>query len=186
MGYWSESKLSPAAIIHAHHATLTDVRTGELRRRDLYELWVPAIILGAFTVARIDDFPDAAAGGLFGGLALLAAFMFSLCVQLLERADELAASGSGPGPATTRRARRSRYLAANGAYAALVAALASATLVGELFVDGLAGRVLGGIGVTLATHFFLVLLMVVTRVFAFTTDRLDSARSGANGGYWDS
>ena len=185
MGSWTDSKLSPAAVIHAHHATLVDARTGKRRTRDLYELWLPAAALGGLTLWRVDDFPDAAAGGLFGGLALLAAFMFSLCVQMLERADELAASTS-PGPDTTRRARRSRFLAANGAYSSMVAAVASALLVGELFTDGLLGRVLGAAGVGLAVHFFLVLVMVVSRVFIFTTDRLDSARTGAGGGYWDS
>lgn len=185
MGYWTSSKLNPTTIIKAHHSTLADPRTGQRNRRDLYEVWLPALAIGALTVVRVKDFPDAAATGLFGGLALLAAFMFSLCVQMLERADELAVSAD-PGPGTTRRARRSRYLAANGAYASLVAALASAVLVGELFIDGPVGRLLGGVGVALAAHFFLVLLMVVTRVFVFTADRLDGARTGAPGGYWDS
>jgi hypothetical protein len=103
--------------------------------------------------------------------------LFGVLVELSARAVDMADEPSEPGPATSRQAIFILELAANTAYASLVCIFAAVVFVVASISAGWTLRVSSGVGLALAAHLILVLMMVMKRVFALTEERLQKART---------
>lgn len=172
-------KANPTVLIRAHYATLVDARTGRARPWDhlLFE-GLPLIALGSALAVQVELSTEVSAG-LLTVTGLLSAFFFQTMLQVAQRSMEWADEEPGPGPDTSRRANFLAQISANAGYAALVSLTTSAVFVCASVATGsLALRLLSSLGIALAVHLVLVLLMVVVRVFAITTERLTDTRTG--------
>lgn len=172
-------KANPTALIRAHYATLVDARTGRARPLDhlLFE-GLPLVAFAGALVARV-ELPTAVSAGLLTVAGLLSAFFFQTMLSIAQRSMEWADEEPDPGPDISRRATFLAQIAANAGYAALVSLATSVAFVGASVVTGtVALRFLSSLGISLGVHLVLVLLMVVVRVFAITTERLTDTRTG--------
>lgn len=179
------SKLSLAEIWRDHHATLVDVRTGSSRPADYGALYLPGILsAGALFVSEMFDgnriaFAGGALDGMLAAAGLLAAFFFGLSVTLLDKAMDFDLSRPSATPAAVERSTRMQQVAANTAFASLIAGLTTAVLVVAITVHDLAdiagSLAVGGMVTVLTTG-----ALVLRRVYNETKDRLRNVRTGVS------
>ncbi len=179
------SKLSLAEIWRDHHATLVDLKTGQARPADFLLLYLPGTLasLGLMAVEVLDrDAVAFTAGSLDGMLAaagLLAAFFFGLSVTLLDKAMDFDLQGKPATPEVIDRATRMQEVAANTAFAAVVAGATTALLVLAATVDQVADLAasiaVGGVVTILTTG-----AMVLRRIYNETKMRLRNVRTGVS------
>lgn len=173
-------KANPGAIIRAHRRTYIDVRTGKRRWQDYALNEVVPFLLGVGCLLAKVKLPVSASVGLLTVSGLLSAFLFGVMLQVSERAMDWADSSPIPGPETSSHATYLNELAANSGYASLVCITTSAIFVIASASSGWVLRISTGVGLAFALHMGLVLLMVMKRVYALTTERLNRARTGAD------
>jgi hypothetical protein len=168
-------KVDPRNLIAAHYRTYIDVRTGRQRWQDYFVLMtipVGCLVGGVRLVTG-------ASVGLLTVSGLLSAFLFGVMLQISERAMDWTDSSPVPGPDTSSHACYLSELAANAGYASLLSVTAAAIFVVASVSSGWTLRFSSAIGLAVALHMALVLLMVMRRVFALTEERLNRARTGA-------
>ena len=173
-------KANPRAIIRAHRRTYIDVRTGHRRWQDHAFIEIVPVLLGIGCFVAKVKLPVAASVGLLTVSGLLSAFLFGVMLQVSERAMDWADSSPTPGADTSSHATYLSELAANSGYASLVCIMTSAIFVVASASSGWLLRISTAVGLALALHMALVLLMVMKRVYALTTERLNRARTGAD------
>jgi hypothetical protein len=156
-----------------------DAQTGKGRWQDYLTLEVAPVIVGAACLAVDVRLGAGASAGLLTVTALLSVFLFTLMLQMSERAMDWADSRPPPGPDTSAHAIYLEELAANAGYASVVCIMAAVTFVIAGVGSGWALRIASALGLALSGHLALVLMMVMKRVFALTQDRLNRARTGA-------
>lgn len=172
-------KASLRVIVRAHRKTYISGRTGHPRRRDYltFEI-VPLVVAAACGWIRL-KLPTAASGGLIAVAAFLSVFLFTVVVSIWSRAGDLADKVPKPSGAVTRQTKDLEDLAANSAYASVVCILAS----GAFVVAAVSSRwvliVSSAVGLGLGVHLFLVLFMVMKRVFIQTQASLLRVSTGA-------
>jgi hypothetical protein len=173
-------KGSPKRLIKAHYGTYVRVPTGDQMIRDhaLFE-GVP-LVVAVVCVWRDIHLPTAASVGLLTVAGLLSAFLFGVMLQISERAMSWADSQPERGEATSAHADFLRDVAANAGYAALVSVATAVAFVVVSATPHTAEVVLSAVGLGLATHLVLVLLLVITRVFALIDQRLIKASASEN------
>ena len=171
-------KADPRAIIRAHRRTYIDVRTGKCRWQDVALNEGVPVLLGIGCLIANVKLPVAASVGLLTVSGLLSAFLFGVMLQVSERAMDWADSSPARGPDTSSHAIYLGELAANSGYASLVCIVTSAVFVVASASPGWVLRISTAVGLALALHMGLVLLMVMKRVYALTTERLNRARTG--------
>jgi len=177
-----DSKADPRKIIHAHRRSYVDARTGKGRWQDYIILEVVPAAAGGVCLVLDVRLNSIASTGLLTVTALLSAFLFTLMLQLSERAMDWADSRPQPGPDTSSHATYLEELAANAGYASIVCIAAAVTFVIASVGTGWALRIASALGLALSAHLALVLMMVMKRVFALTQDRLNRARTGTDPG----
>lgn len=171
-------KADPRDLVRAHYGTLVDNRTGRWRALDhLAFEGLPIVVLISGILLGV-SLPKAVCAGLLTVSGLLSAFFFQTMLQVAQRSMEWADEGPLPGPDTSRRAEFLSQIAANAGYAALVCITTAAIFVAASVARGTALNVLSALGLGMAVHLVLVMLMVLVRVFAITGERLDDARTG--------
>jgi hypothetical protein len=172
-------KADPRALIRAHYATLVDAQTGTVRIPDhlLFE-GVPIIVIAVTLLIGV-ELPAAVSAGLVTVMGLMSAFFFGVMIQVLERALDWAKDEPEPGAATSRQARLLEEISANAGYASLVCILAAAIFVGAGVAHKTPLEIFSAVGLGLAAHVVLMLLMVIVRLFKLTQERLTDARTGA-------
>ena len=111
---------------------------------------------------------------------LLGALLFGIVVQLSAHAMDMADDPPEPGPATSRHAIFVGEMAANTAYTSLVCVFAAIVFVVASIGTSWVLRVSSAVGLALAMHLVLVLMMVMKRVFALTQERLTRARTAGD------
>jgi hypothetical protein len=173
-----DAKVDPRKIIRAHRRTYVDAQTGKVRWQDYLTLEVAPVVAGAACLAFDVRLGASASTGLLTVAALLSAFLFTLMLQMSERAMDWADSRPAPGPDTSARAVYLEELAANAGYASLVCIAAAVTFVIASVGSGWVLRIASALGLALSAHLALVLMMVMKRVFTLTQDRLNRARTG--------
>lgn len=124
--------------------------------------------------------PAAASGGLIALAAFLSVFLFTVVVSLWSRAADLADKAPRPSSEVTRLARDLEELAANSAYASVVCIVAAGVFVITAVTDRCALILSTATGIGLGLHFFLVLFMVMKRVFVQTQASLRRVSAGAD------
>jgi hypothetical protein len=179
------SKLSLAEIWRDHHATLIDHRTGVSRPKDFLLVYLPGVIasvgLAAADVMDSDRvaFSSQAVDGMLTASGLLAAFFFGLSVTLLDKAMDFDLQHPTPTPEVLNRATRMQEVAANTAFAAVVAGATTAMLVLSATVKSLsdiaAAFAVGGVVTILTTG-----AMVLRRIYNETKERLRNVRTGVS------
>jgi hypothetical protein len=173
-------KADPRQIVRAHRSTYIDARTGRPRWQDRLAFdGIPLAVLGLCLGFDVKLKPTASAG-LLTVAGILGALLFGVVVQISGTAMGLADSQPEPGPATSSYAIFLEELAANASYASLVCILAAAVYVAASLGSGWVLRASSALGLALAAHLVLVLMMVMKRVFALTQERLRRARTGAD------
>lgn len=173
-------KASLRAIVRAHRKTYVSGRTGRRRWRDYltFEI-VPLGVVAASGWARL-KLPAAASGGLIAVAAFLSVFLFSVVVSLWSRAGDLADKAPKPSADVTRQTGDMEDLAANSAYASMVCILAAGVFVVAAVSNGWVLIASSAVGLGLGVHLFLVLFMVMKRVFIQTQVSLLSVSTGAD------
>lgn len=171
-------KADPRELVRAHYGTLVDNRTGRARPLDhvVFEGLPVAIGLACFLLEV--DLPPVVSAGLVTVSGLLSAFFFQALLQISQRALEWAHEAPEPGPDTSREAKFLDQNAANAGYASLVCVLTAAIFVVASVAKGTWLTLFSAIGLALASHLVLVLLLVLVRVFALTDERLKDTRTG--------
>lgn len=173
-------KADPRKLIKAHYRTLRDQRTNKARWQDY------AVFLGVpgFVAAIALIFGLELTGGVSTALlttaGILSAFFFGVMLQVAERALEWADQPPQPGKDTDWQADFLREIAANAGYASVVSIVTAAVFVGALIAENseVALTLLSAVGIALAIHLALMLFMVLSRIYALITDRLDGAKVG--------
>jgi hypothetical protein len=173
-------KASLRTIVRAHRKTYVSGRTGRPRRRDYltFEI-VPLVAAAACGWIRL-KLPAAASGGLIAVAAFLSVFLFTVVVSLWSRAGDLADTAPKPSAEVTRQTKDLEDLAANSAYASVVCILASAVFVVAAVSSRWVLIVSSAVGLGLGVHLFLVLSMVMKRVFVQTQANLLRVSTGAD------
>lgn len=179
------SKLSLAEIWRDHHATLVHLKTGATRPADFLVLYLPGTLasLGLIAAEILDDdtlaFTPGSLDGMLAAAGLLAAFFFGLSVTLLDKAMDFDMQGQVVTPEVLDRANRTQEIAANTAFAALVAGATTALLVLAATVDTVsdlaASLAVGGVVTILTTG-----AMVLRRIYNETKARLRNVRTGVS------
>ena len=123
--------------------------------------------------------PAAASGGLIAVAAILSAFLFTVVVSLWSRAADLADQAPKPSAELTRQTRDLEELAANSAYASVVCIVAAGAFVVAAVSQRWVLIVSTAVGLGLIVHLFLVLFMVMKRVFIQTQASLLRVHTGA-------
>lgn len=172
-------KANPWNLIQAHYATYVDARDGRPRLRDHFTFEGPPIVAFAASLVIGISLPVYACAGLLTALGLLGAFLFGVMLQIAEKAMEWAEQEPAQRSETSRHAIFLGQIAANAGYAALVSILAATIFVAATLTKGTALTILSALGLAVAAHFVLILLMVMIRVFAEIEDRLLTVRTGA-------
>jgi hypothetical protein len=173
-------KASLRTIVRAHRKTYVSGRTGRPRWQDhlTFEI-LPLIVAIACAWFRL-KLPSAASGALIAVAAFLSVFLFTVVVSLWSRAGDLADKAPKPSAEVTRQTRDLEELAANSAYASVVCILAA----GVFVVAAVTHRCLliasTAVGLGLAVHLFIVLSMVMKRVFVQTQASLLRVNTGAD------
>ena len=172
-------KANPWKLIQAHYRTLRDDQTNKTQWQDFaLFLGVPAAVFVLCLVIGV-ELPKGASAALLTATGILAAFFFGVVLQIAERAMDWADRAPDPGKQTTWQVRFLAQIAANAGYACLVSITAAA-----VFVVALVGKstlvvvVFSSLGLALAVHLVLLLSMVLTRLQALITRRLNSALVG--------
>ena len=173
-------KADPRGMIRAHRRTYIDVRTGTRRWWDVLVLEIVPVLLGLAAYLLKVELPAGASIGLLTVAGLLSAFLFGVMLQVSERAMDWADSAPMPGPETSAHATYLQELAANSGYASLVCIITAATFVIASVSSLWVLRISTALGLALALHMVLILLMVMKRVYALTVERLNRARSGSD------
>lgn len=172
-------KASPLSLVVAHYQTYIDDATGKQRWQDhVLFLGMPLAMFGVCGYFET-TIPSAASAGLVTVSGLLSAFLFGAMLQVSQRALDWADTNPTPSEAVTEHAEFLRQLAANAGYSSLVSILTASVFVLASVVSD--HDVAGGftaLGLALALHMALVLLMVMSRVFALTEERLIRAETG--------
>lgn len=173
-------KASLRAIVQAHRKTYVSGRTGRRRWQDhfTFEI-VPVGVVLACVWARL-KLPAAASAALVAVAAFLSVFLFTVVVSLWSRAGDLADKAPKPSAELTRQTRDLEELAANSAYASVVCILAAGVFVVAAVSQRWVLVVSTAVGLGLGVHLFLVLFMVMKRVFIQTQASLLRAHTGAD------
>jgi hypothetical protein len=173
-------KASLRAIFRAHRKTYVSGRTGRARRRDYltFEI-VPLVVAAACGWVRL-KLPAAASGSLIAVAAFLSAFLFTVVVSLWSRAGDLADKAPKPSAEVTRQTKDLEDLAANSAYASVVCILAAGVFVVAAVSTRWVLIASSAVGLGLGVHLFLVLFMVMKRVFVQTQASLLRVSTGAD------
>lgn len=177
------SKLSLAEIWRDHHSTLIHAQTGRRRPGDYLVLYGPAaFVSGGLVASELWDkdsvrFGGGSVDGMLAASGLLAAFFFGLSVTMLDKSIDFDLSAPDVTPAVVERAERMQEVAANTAFASIVAGVTTALLVLAVTVDWCsdiaASLAVGGMATILTTG-----AMVLRRVYSETKDRLRNVRTG--------
>lgn len=176
----SNMKADPRGIIRAHRRTYVDARTGTRRWQDYVLLEILPVGIGAGCLIFGVKLATAASVGLLTVSGLLSAFLFGVMLQISERALDWSDSSPEPGPDTSAHAIYLGELAANSGYASIISIAAAGVFVVSSFTSGWWLRISSALGLALAAHLGLILLMVMKRVFALTQQGLNRARTGAD------
>jgi hypothetical protein len=170
-------KANPWPIIKAHRATYVHAHTGLRRWQD--HLQFDGVPLGVIATCAIIEvkLPSAASVGLLTVAGLLSAFLFGVMLQVAQRALDWADQEPKYGPETTAQALFLEEIAANAGYAALISIATATAFVVASIADRAALIAATAIGLGLAVHLAMVLVMVMNRVFALTRARLNRART---------
>jgi hypothetical protein len=172
-------KANPWKLVQAHYRTLRDYRTAEKRWRD-YALFlgVPALVfVGCMLLGA--TLPKGASTALLTTAGVLTAFFFGVMLQVAQRGMEWADQHPEPGAETTWQTKFLQEIAANAGYASLVSIVTAAVFVGALIATANWLLVLlSSLGLALAAHLAIMVAMVLTRIYALTTDRLTEAEVG--------
>jgi hypothetical protein len=170
-------KASPARLVRAHYKTYVNANNGKQLWRDhvFFEGLPLAVLVACWTIGV--TLPAGASVGLLTVAGLLSAFLFGVTLQISERAMDWADAKPEKGHDTSEHAIFLGEIAANAGYASLVSIATAAVFVAASVTVHTDPEVLTAVGLALATHLALVLLMVLTRVFALTQDRLTRART---------
>jgi hypothetical protein len=170
-------KANVKRLVAAHYGTLVDVNTGRHRWQDhmLFE-GVP-VIVGAASFLLGVTIPSSASVGLLTVAGLLSAFLFGVVLQVSQRAMEWSDTAL-PGPRASRHATLLGEMAANAGYAALVCIAAAVAFTVVAASPNTEPVLLSAVGLAIAVHLVMVLMMVVTRIFAITEQRLIEGRTG--------
>lgn len=176
----SSAKIDVTGILRAHYRTYVTADTGKQRWQDHALLsGVPVAIAVACGVGNVQLQP-AASAGLLTVAGLLSAFLFGVMLQISQRSMDWADSAPLPSPETSAHAIYLGELAANSGYASLISIAAAAVFVVASVSSDWVLRISSVIGMGLAAHMALVLLMVMKRVFSLTQGRLNRVRTGAD------
>lgn len=173
-------KADPMRMIQAHRHTYVDARTGRSRWQDYALLEVAPLVVFVVSLVGNVHFGSAVGVGLLTVSGLLSVFLFSVMLQVSERAMEWADSLPQPGPDTSAHAIYLAELAANAGYASLISILAAVAFVVASVSEDWVLRISSTVGLALGVHLLLILLMVMKRVYALTEERLNRARTGAD------
>lgn len=106
--------------------------------------------------------------------------MFTVVVSLWSRAGDLADQAPKPSADITRQTRDLEELAANSAYASVVCILAAGVFVVAAVSHRWVLIISTAVGLGLGVHLFLVLFMVIKRVFVQTQASLLRVSTGAD------
>lgn len=171
-------KANPSSLIRAHYATLVDNRNGRTRLLDhmLFE-GVPAVVFAASWIAGV-ALPKAVTIGLLTVAGIMSAFFFGAMFQVSARAMAWADQAPMSGPEVSRQATFLDQIAANAGYASLASISTASVFVAASVAKGTGLIILSAVGLGLAVHLVLMLLMVTARIFALTRERLTDARTG--------
>jgi hypothetical protein len=173
-----QGKVSPLPILSGFAGTLVDTE-GRRSKLDVFEQYVLPALIGLALLLWGPKIPPFLGGALLTLAGLFAAFLFSLTIQLLERASAWSESQPSPGPATSTYAILLGELSANAAYAALVSAAAAvAALAAAITTNGAGERITVALTAGLFAHLGTTMLLVLRRVFLLTRQRLTEARTG--------
>lgn len=179
------TKLSLAEIWRDHHATLVDARTGTTRTADYLALYLPGFLAAAGLLGgnligdSVVTLDGGSVDGMLAAAGLLSAFFFGLSVTVLDKSMDFDLAEPDVSTAVVERAMRMQELAANTAFAAIVAGLTTALLVVAATVGGASNFVaclaVGGLVTILSTG-----ALVLRRVYNETKDRLRDVRTGVS------
>lgn len=176
-------KANPWQLIRAHYGTLVAYPSGNRSNMDYALFWgLPALVF-IVCLALGATLPEGASMALLTTAGVLAAFFFGVMLQLAQRAMDWAEKRPEPGADTTWQAQFLQQIAANAGYAGLISLLVATVFVGVLMATAqwlLVG--LSSFGLALAIHLALLVAMVLTRIYALTTDRLLNAETGTTSG----
>ncbi len=173
-----DAKIDPTEMVRAHYRTYVDARTDKVRWQDHALITGIPVLAAVACFAGNVLFTSTVSVGLFTALGLLAAVLLGIMLQIAKMAISWAGSNPAQGVNTSFRARYFEELTANSAYASLVSIASAAGFVLASESSGFMLRVASAIGIALALHMVLVLLMVLKRVFAYTKARLIDAEVG--------
>jgi hypothetical protein len=148
-----------------------------MRDYSLFE-FVPLAVAAALAYLGV-KLPASASGALIAVAAFLSVFLYTVMVSLWSRAGDLADSAPMPSTELTKQTKDLEQLAANSAYAALICVLAAGVFVVAAIGHGWLLIASTAIGLGLAVHLLLVLLMVMKRIFVQTQASLLRASTGA-------
>lgn len=176
----SEGKASPRPVIVAHIKTLSNANTGNVRATDHFLMFGVPLVATIVVAVTTTTFDGSLLTGLVTVTGLAGAFFFGLMVQHLQAIMSWADSDPEPGTETSRHAKLLAELAANAAYASLLAFTASVLLVFAAVADSDAvKRSASALVAFVLTHFVLTVLMVIRRVFLLSIERINDVRTGA-------
>lgn len=173
-------KANPWIIVRAHWRTYVDARSGKARWQDWAEFGVPPVVVVGVCLWRDVELPTSASAALLTVTGLLSVFLFGVITQVSGRAMDYADSRPPRGPETSAHAIYLLELAANAGYASLVCTAAAVSFAVASIGSRWTLRISSAVGLGLATHLVLVLLMVMVREYLLTQERLERARTGAD------
>jgi hypothetical protein len=172
-------KALPRDLVASHYATLRNEKSGKWNRADY------AVTLAIPAASAIASFAcdlklgEGAINGLIAVAGIFGAFLFGAMLQVAQRALEWADTAPKRSPETSRHARYLKEIVANAGYASLVCVALVVVFLAVTFVSGdLALRLLTALGIGMFVHVLAVLLIVSSRVYLVTVERLRKARTG--------
>jgi hypothetical protein len=176
-------KANPWQLIRAHHRTFVAYPSGDRKIQDYALFWGLPLLIFIVCLALHATLPKGASTALLTTAGILTAFFFGVMLQVSQRSLEWAERGPEPGADTTWQAQFLQEIAANAGYASLISVVAAAIFVGALIATAeWLLVILSAAGLALAVHLALLVPMVLTRIYALTTDRLDEAQVGGSPG----
>jgi hypothetical protein len=170
-------KADLSTLIGSHYGTFVVDRTGKRSWRD-YGLFIGApLVLGVGSGIAGVTLPEGTQIALLTVSSLLSVFLFGVLVQVAARAMEWADAKPERGARTARQAEQLEELAANAGYASLTCVATAVVFVVVSVTKGETEVIASAFGVAVALHMLLMLLLVMTRLFALTQGRLVDART---------
>jgi hypothetical protein len=172
------SKISPWPLIKAQHKTYVNATNNRPRAVD-YLLFdgTPCVVLAVCLSTGV-KLSTGASSALLTASLLLSALLFGVMLQVSQRAIDWADDPAPASRETTEHTLFLREIGTNAAYASLVCVVASIAFVVSTMTSGLALEISSAVGLALGAHLFLVLLMVMKRLFMLTNERLNQVVSG--------